>query len=234
MEDEIAKHTKNIYKVWENKDHSFKHKAQEILIEIFIIVFAVTLSIWLHSWSEHRHEQQEANKFLNELKEDLLRDNDVFKNNRELAKRLDQDFKFILSLKKNKALPDSIIGSHTNIGLLSTNFNAARYEGFKSSGKIGTIENNELKNSILTYYQQTISDLVSRAVFMNSMHTKILDATADTPENLSMNAVFATRKVQSMYNLLEVNYRSAILEYDERIKQNNKLIKEIDEEVGEM
>jgi hypothetical protein len=233
MEDDIAKHTKNIYKVWNNKDHSFKHKLQEIAIEIFIIVFAVTLSIWLHNWSEHRHEQQEANKFLIELKEDLSRDNEVFKNNRELAIRLDNDFRFILSLKKNKETADNIIGPHTNIGFLSINFNTARYEGFKSSGKISTIENDELKNSILTYYQQTITDLTSKATFMNTMHGKILDATADMPDNLSMNDIFTARKVKSMYNLLEVNYKNAILEYDERIKQNNKLIEEIDKEVKE-
>ncbi len=65
----------------------------------------------------------------------------------------------------DKYLPDSLIGPKTDLRLLSINFNNARYEGFKSSGKIGTIENNKLKNSILSYYQQTIPYIISQANF---------------------------------------------------------------------
>ncbi len=71
MQEEVSKHSKKIFDSIKNSNHSFKEKVKEITIEIFIIVFAVSLSIWLHSWSEHRHEQNEAEKFLTELKEDL-------------------------------------------------------------------------------------------------------------------------------------------------------------------
>jgi hypothetical protein len=74
MQDEIIKHTKNIYSEMNNKNHSFKEKVKEILTEILIIVFAVTLSIWLHSWSEERHEHKDAQTFLIGLKEDLQND----------------------------------------------------------------------------------------------------------------------------------------------------------------
>ena len=59
-EEEVAKHTKKIYSIWNSKEHSFLHKLQEFFLEILIIVFAVTLSIWFHSWSEHKHEQKEV------------------------------------------------------------------------------------------------------------------------------------------------------------------------------
>lgn len=74
MQDEIIKHTKNIYSEMNNKNHSFKEKAKEVLAEILIIVFAVSLSIWLHSWSEERHEHKDAQLFLIGLKEDLQND----------------------------------------------------------------------------------------------------------------------------------------------------------------
>lgn len=64
-----------------NSTHTPIQKLKEIIIEVFIIVFAVTLSIWLHSWNEHNHEQNEAKKFLIELKEDLNRDIELLKQN---------------------------------------------------------------------------------------------------------------------------------------------------------
>jgi hypothetical protein len=55
-EDEIAKHTKKIYKTWRAKELNFWHKLKEIMVEIFIIVFAVTVSIWFPNRSEHSNE----------------------------------------------------------------------------------------------------------------------------------------------------------------------------------
>lgn len=102
MQEEINKHTKKIYKAMKNQKHTLSEKVKEIIIEIFIIVFAVSLSIWLHSWSEHRHEQKEANKFLKELKEDLSADIKLLEENKNTATMLNNNYKFMLSLKKIK------------------------------------------------------------------------------------------------------------------------------------
>ncbi len=51
-EEEIAKHTKKVYKVWASKEHTWQHKVKEFFIEIAIIVFAVSISIWFHNMSE--------------------------------------------------------------------------------------------------------------------------------------------------------------------------------------
>lgn len=229
MQDEVTKHTRKIFRTIENPSHTFSEKLKEIIIEILIIVFAVTLSIWLHSWSEHRHEQQEANKFLLELKEDLRNDVVLLKDNQTTAKKLDEDFKYILSLKKGR-LSDSVIGPHTNVDFLGTSFNVGRYEGFKSSGKIGTIENDELKNKILAYYQQTIPNLIAKANFVNTEHTKILDVSRDEIGNLSLNEFLTTKKMQTMYYFLEFNYRAAVNNYAETVDQVNEMVAEIDKE----
>src|SRR5438445_1230805 len=73
-EQEIIKHTKKVYRVWNSKQHTTWQKIKEFAVEIFIIVFAVTLSIWFHNWSEHRHEQKVVKEFLLGLKEDLQSD----------------------------------------------------------------------------------------------------------------------------------------------------------------
>jgi hypothetical protein len=63
-EQEIIKHTKKVYKIWNSKEHSRWQKIKEFFIEILIIVFAVTISIWLHNWSEHRNQQEDVKVFL--------------------------------------------------------------------------------------------------------------------------------------------------------------------------
>jgi hypothetical protein len=232
MQDEVTKHTRKIFKTIRNPSHSLSEKLTEIAIEIGIIVFAVTLSIWLHSWSEHRHEQEEAHKFLRELKEDLKNDAALLNENQSTAKKLDDDFRYILSLKKGN-LNDTIIGPHTDLDFLGTNFNVGRYEGFKSSGKIGTIENDALKNKILAYYQQTIPNLVLKANFINAEHTKILDVSRNEIGNLSLNEFLTTKKMHLMYTFLEYNYRAAITNYAETVDQVNEMIAEIDKEAEE-
>ncbi|MEO5984003.1 MAG: hypothetical protein ABIP80_00770 [Ferruginibacter sp.] len=230
MQEEVSKHKKKIFESAKNPDSSFSEKIKEISIEIFIIVFAVSLSIWLHSWNEHRHEQKEANKFLIELKEYLTQDIELLKENKQTAIKLDSNYKYILSLKKDH-VSDSIIGPYTDITSFSINFNSGRYEGFKSSGKIGTIENDNLKNKILTYYQQTIPNLISEANFMNNEQIKILNAGQNDMGNLTLNNFLTTKKMHSMYYFLEYNFRAGSLNYEKTLSQANEIILEINKEV---
>lgn len=220
MQEEINKHSRKIYKAVKNPKHTVGEKVKEIIIEIFIIVFAVSLSIWLHSWSEHRHEQKEANKFLKELKEDLNADIKLLEENKNTATMLNNNYKFMLSLKKDK-VNDSLIGPHTTFSLLGTSFNVGRYEGFKSSGKIGTIEDDKLKNKILSYYQQIIPNLISSVNFINAEQLKIIDTDAG---NLALYDVYTTQKMQSKYANLQFNTNSLIKVYEEAIKQVNEII----------
>lgn len=231
MQEEIKKHTQRIYEAAKSADHTLRAKLKEIIIEIFIIVFAVTLSIWLHSWSERRHEQKEAKKFLTELKEDLTRDIELLKDNRQASIKLDSNAKYILLLKKDQ-VNDSILGAYTDIISFTINFNTGRYEGFKSSGKIGTIENDKLKNSVLAYYQQTIPNLITYANFMNNEQIKILNTGQNELGNLSLNNFLTTKKMHSMYYFVEYNFRAAISSYGNTINQAHEMIAEIDKEVS--
>ncbi len=96
---------------------------------------------------------------------------ELLKKNKQTSGKLDANYKYVLSLKKGQ-VNDSIIGPHTDVISFSTYYNSGRYEGFKSSGKVGTIENDKLKNNILIYYQQTIPNLISEATFMNNEQLK--------------------------------------------------------------
>lgn len=228
MQDEIAKHGKKIYDTVKSPKHSFSEKLKEVVIEVLIIVFAVTLSIWLHSWSEHNQEQKEAKKFLEELKEDLAKDIDLIRENKQASIKLDANFNYILSLKKNM-LSDSALGPYTDLKDFTVNFNKGRYEGFKSIGKIGTIENDSLKNRILSYYEQTIPNLVNYGALLNAEQMKILNAGQNEMADMSLNDFLTTKKMHSMYYFLEYNFRQITSSYEDALKQANRIIKEINE-----
>ena len=173
MQDEVLKHSKKIYNTIKKPTHTFSEKIKEIAIEIFIIVFAVTLSIWLHSWSEHRHQQMEVKEFLNGLKLDL-------KETAENAEKASYEylivkkrFVFLSSLTKSKKPNQDSLNYYFAEIIYSPNINSnsSKYEGFKSSGKIGLIENKELAQNILIFYNQDLPDYYKSTNGWNMLNT---------------------------------------------------------------
>jgi len=155
MQEEITKHSKKIYKTVKKSEHTLGEKVKEIIIEIFIIVFAVTLSIWLHSWSQHKHQQEEVSVFLNNLKNDLENDIKNIDIEKEAYQKSNIGYEKILGLSTLQL--DSIYKSNDKVNFPihshGQTMNIGNYEGFKSSGKIGYIEDEKLKQKILNYYQ---------------------------------------------------------------------------------
>jgi len=228
MQDEVAKHTKKIYREWKNSNHSFGEKVKEILVEIFIIVFAVTLSIWFHNWSEHRHEQDEVKEFLRGLKDDLTEDIKQLETNKNVITRLDSNFHFLSSLHKtDKAINDSLISF--NFDLRVTRPNIGRYEGFKSSGKIGTIENDSLKEKILVFYEQEIPNLVYGENFVNDVQSKILNLEIDNSE-MPIRDLVTSAKMKILLNVATQNFEVNVRGYNDVIKKARWIIAEIDKE----
>lgn len=231
MEDEITKHTKKIYNTVKDSKHTFGEKVREIIIEIFIIVFAVTLSIWLHSWSEHRHEQSEAMFFLNGLKEDLNKDIDLLEKNKSIINYLDSNYNFLLLLTKNQIADSNVnaeIHKHLIYTLTSTHPNNGRYDGFKSSGRLETIENDNLKENILVFYQQTLPKLISSEDYVNSLQLKILDLDIDKDNKMPIAEFVRTEKMQGLFGLGSHNFKVTVQYYDEAIKQAKEIISEIE------
>jgi len=155
MQEEITKHSNKIYKAVKKSEHTVGEKVKEIIIEICIIVFAVTLSISLHSWSEHRHQQEEVQAFLGNLKNDLK--NDIESIDREVGmyQKTNADYEKILALTPSQL--DSIYKSKGKVNFPihshGQTLTIGNYESFKSSGKLGYIEDEKLKQKILNYYQ---------------------------------------------------------------------------------
>jgi hypothetical protein len=233
MQDEVTKHTKKIYNSVKNTEHTFGEKAKEVIIEIFIIVFAVTLSIWLHSWSEHRHQQDEVKAFLINLKKDLAKDIERFNSDKESYLSVTKSYEFITnltsfqidSLKKNKIevnIPFFTAGRKTNDG---------NYEGFKSSGKIGNLENEKLKQLIVEYYQQSIPNTFEADKYYLDFVLKIIEfniENAGQKDKLS----FTNPKLMERLKYAILLGKGNVGHYDEDcIKKAREIIKDIDSEL---
>ncbi len=231
MEDELTKHTRKIITEIRNPKHSMSEKAKEIITEVCIIVFAVTLSIWLHGWSEHRHEQAEAYSFLTGLKSDLAQDIKLLEDHKSVALKIDSNFAFLIRVKNLQVHPsDTVLYNHLYFETRTTHPNIGRYAGFKSSGKINTIENDSLKQNILTFYEQTIPDLVDGESYTNDLQRKILDLQIERPDNVPVMEFLTSKKIRSMFDLGTQNFRTNLQMYGHAIALAKKITAEIDQE----
>jgi hypothetical protein len=233
---EIIKHTKKVYKVWHSDEHSTWHKVKEFLIEIFIIVFAITLSIWFHSWSEHRHEQQEVKEFLLGLKDDLSKDIKEMYEDKKSYKKSHNAFRYISELNDVSEINIDSLSTHMNwmqntTGLVA---NSGRFDGFKSSGKIGNIENHELQNEIMDLYQENIPTLIGNTDSYSDQKMKFSEymqenLVRDKNNKTNIEQLLFTNKAQNKANSLKrVDYIYA--RYDSCIAKMKKIIANIDAE----
>lgn len=239
MQDEVTKHTLKIFSIMKSVKHSFGAKAREITIEIFIIVFAVTISIWLHSWSQHKHEQKEVKEFLTDIREDLKDNIKTMNGAKESLTNAIANYSYIANIKEQqydslRKTPegDSIISRKMEVNILIRRNTNGNYEGFKSSGKIGYIENKKLKKLILSYYQRSIPALVEVDSYYNQALKEVIgyyieEANRSTRENL-----FDPRYKTSIA-LTRNTAQGSKQSYEIVIQEAKAIIAEIDKEMQE-
>lgn len=230
---EVVKHTKKIYKIWESKDHTFLYKLREFIVEILIIVFAVSLSIWLHSRSEHVHEQEEVKEFLLGLKEDLQSDILEMTNDKRSYILQRNAFKYISSIKLNEHLNIDSLQKYLNPILSETNFvqNNGRFEGFKSSGKVGSIENKKLQGEIMDLYQEDIPSLLASTENYIQRKRKLIDFGISSNKRFSeisnLVPIFESTNIYNMCGIL-ANTGQIEERYIKCIAKMKEIITEID------
>jgi len=234
MQEEITKHSNKIYKAVKKSEHTLGEKVKEIIIEICIIVFAVTLSISLHGWSEHKHQQEEVDAFLANLKNDLKSDVESINFEVKAYQKTNAEYEKILALTTPQL--DSIYKSNNKVNFPihshGQTLNIGNYEGFKSSGKIGYIEDEKLKQKILNYYQIC----VPAANDVDKMYTDFLFKcfdreieNADKPEK----ELYSDPKYKKTLGYLVKLGKNNIRVYNENTKPLAvELIKEIEKELG--
>lgn len=233
-EQEVIKHTKKIYKVWNSKEHSFWHKLKEFVIEIFIIVFAVSISIWFHSWSDHRHEQAEVKSFLLGLKKDIDADMEQTKSIVSQFKDYDTIYTYYNRLSKEK-----IPNKDSLKGMLSFIINdiylrphQSRFNGFLSAGKIMTIEEDSLALDILDYYQEILPSIKSSESSWlgnhNNLKEYLVDNVKDIDSDMAKWEVLVTPKGKYLTKSL-IPWPQLFERYENLLTSGESIVKQIDE-----
>jgi hypothetical protein len=238
MEQEIVKHSRNIFSISKDSKHSLITKAKEIAVEIFIIVFAVSFSIWLHGVAGHKKEQKEVRAFLANIRNDLNKDLKWLKYNSEAYKDDNKVYKSILQL--TPSIIDSLNRTTTSnamnfpMHIFMDKINNANYEGFKSSGKIGNIENIELRTAILGYYQQDAPASIESSALFDEYLLKTIDYLIENEAQTENELHFyASQKFKSKIEYLVMLSEMVIKGYEENsIKHATEILKKIDEELA--
>src|SRR5215831_11612072 len=228
-EQEVIKHTEKVNKIWHSKEHSIWQKCKEFLIEIFIIVFAVTVSIWFHNRNEHANHQNDVKQFLLGLKSDLASDIIEMQSDKQSFLKQKAAFEYITSIKLNQTLNEDSLGKHKTwiFNTTGLNPNNGRFEGFKSSGRIGLIENNELQNDIMDLYQEDIVSLLVTTDSYTYAKKKLFEYVYQNTKRLSdstnnLGAILARDESENICSMLK-NPKQVIERYDNCIDKAKKI-----------
>lgn len=233
-EQEVTKDSKKVYKIWNSKEYFSWHKLKKIVIEIFIIVFGVTLSIQLQSWNEHKHEQQQVKTFLLGLKKDLQADITDLKRINDFYKDATVTYTFLSNLEKDKVpnrdtLEKASSFINSNIFLRP---HKSRFSGFSSAGKLLTIENDELVQAILHYYESTLPQVASSEGGWVSYHNKLNEYLTDSGvyyENTTEIYQALTTTKGKMYARRLIPWPQIFERYQNATNDANKIIATINQ-----
>jgi hypothetical protein len=231
MEDEIIKNTGQIWKKLRSDGGAFD-KIRSVLGEILVIGFAVSFSIWINNRAEYHKEQQDVLDFLLICREELAGDNADLLRCKDEIETVGQDNQFLLRITPE--ILDSIKKNGQELSYNGTPLvrktHLAGYEGFKTSGRLGTIENKNLKKKIMEYYEVLMPSLRQSEEYYNTNTIKTLELILDRGSEkgkdaylekrmrmqLAMNFQIASSMGQSYSNVL-VQVRDLLAELDKEI-----------------
>jgi hypothetical protein len=153
-EEKIIQHAENAVHVLKDKKSGWKNKLKNVLQEILIIILAVSITLTFHNWNDHRKERQIEKDFLTGIRNDLKEEKnslaDGIKSFQPTIDFYDTAWKRILKKSVTSAFIDTNSGYLLNT--LYFVFDKGRFEGFKSSGYLRLIENQELQKHLITLY----------------------------------------------------------------------------------
>ena len=239
-ENEIIKHAKKAYTVFQSSSMGIKDKLKDIFIEIVIIVFAVSISIWFHNWSESIHDRGEEKEFLMGLKQDLQADIDNMKGSRDFYTATLHGIRYFLNSSKDGSLQKDSIMKYSDVFFSSTDLDPhiARYEGLKSSGKFKIVRNKELLNNIIDFHE-TVVQRIQVLDEKYYQHKDKLEAAVEQHVELSKDGSILNAgqvlKRSDVRILLELSggliISNIIGVHDRGIKKCQEIISQIDKEL---
>lgn len=236
MEHEIKKHTSKLVSAVRNGDKPWKRRLGEILLEVGIIIFAVTFAAFIERKREHSHEQKEVKEFLIGLRTDLENDVKEMKDDQLGYRFMQKAFAYFARNRTYEADSLRIYGDaiYNYVHLV---VNDGRYEGFKSSGKMNTIENIELRNAILDLYQEKLVALMATTQkyttlkydFRKVLYTHLRRDSAFRP---NLPDVLQIPEINNYCFVLRMSTNEPVWRYDSAIVKSKQIIDLINREYG--
>jgi hypothetical protein len=145
-------------------------------------------------------------------------------------------FSYITSLRIQETPNNDTLNKYRQSLFVTTalNPNDGRFEGFKSAGKIGTIENKELQNDIMDLYQEKIPSLHASSSGYNSWKNNFLSYVIQNQKRLTdsttnFKEILKEDKVYDFSTVLS-HPTEVLARYDICIQLMQKIIAEIDRE----
>jgi hypothetical protein len=153
-EEKIIQHTKTAVEIIHSKERNRKHKLKDIALEIIIIVFAVSITLLFHNLNDRWHEKKLVRDFLEGTKEDLKQEAGYIEISLKDFQPTVDYYDTVWQQVTEKRIDARYVDSNSEYLINSRyfSFDNSRFEGFKSSGHLGLIENETLLKHIVYLY----------------------------------------------------------------------------------
>jgi hypothetical protein len=237
-EQEVMKHLKKIIAILKSpNDGGWVRRVGTIVTEIGIIVFSLMLANMLHNHSLKQHQEEENRLFLHGLKEDLKADVESLNESIVFYHKAISNYGYLSNLPERSKLDTARLSKAISLIGMSYTFrsHSSRYEGFKSSGKLLQVTDQQLLNDILLLYQEKIGDLKISENSWLSTHDKLIvylmEESEFNFEKVDIPYAYNLFTQRRMHNYCKglVPWEQLMERYSEVLKLEQQIVRRIDQ-----
>lgn len=150
---------------------TLKEKWPEYLLEILVLIIGIYGAFAVDNWNEVRKERNEEQKMMKQIRSNLLEDKKSISS--AIGELYTRDSAYIILLK-GKEVPDSVLLFAVLNSLASeeVDYNQSAFEQFKSTGKLGMLNDSLFISLQQLYLDYSIND-ENRAYYLEVVENQI-------------------------------------------------------------
>lgn len=142
--------------------------------EILLVVIGILIALQINNWNEGRKERKTERIVLEDLRDNLGRNNQLIESALEKFDQMDKATHIVKAVFDTKSSYSDSLSFHysqsTRHGGFILRLNADGYESFKNAG-FGIIRNEKLKDEILSLFEVTYSNYEIELEWANGVYT---------------------------------------------------------------
>jgi len=141
--------------------------------EIALVVIGILIALQINNWNEWRKERALEKIVLEDIKGNIIRNHDLINNAITTIDQINRSTAILNNAIKLELPYDDTLAYHMNEALRSGTFlfklNSDGYESLQSTG-FNIIQNEELKDEILSLFEATYGYVLTTLQFANSLY----------------------------------------------------------------